>query len=88
MGKYSFGPMTAELYTNHRVSRYKWDAVEDLARRYSEQIVKENNLTHGEAMALLDRCKVTLSATANLNGSYITTVQPKSDSESESLGLR
>ena len=32
MGKYSFGPMTAELYTNHRVSRYKWDAVEDLAR--------------------------------------------------------
>ena len=35
MGKYSFGPMTAELYANHRVSRHKWDAVEDLARRYS-----------------------------------------------------
>lgn len=66
MGKYSFGPMTAELYANHRVSRHKWDAVEDLARRYSEQIVKENNLTHGEAMALLDRCKVILECNCKL----------------------
>lgn len=66
MGKYSFGPMTAELYTNHRVSRYKWDAVENLARRYSEQIVKENNLTYGEAMALLDRCKVILECNCKL----------------------
>ena len=66
MGKYNFGERTTELYTAHRVNRYKWDAVEDLARRYSEQIVKENSLTHGEAMALLERCKVILECNCQL----------------------
>lgn len=66
MGKYNFGEITTELYRAHRVNRDRWDAVEDLAIRYARQIAKENNLTHGEAMALLERCKVHLECGCQL----------------------
>ena len=66
MGKYKFGERTTELYTAHRVNRNRWDDVEDLAIRYAEQIAKENSLTHGEAMVLLDRCKVILECNCTL----------------------
>ena len=66
MGKYNFGEITTELYRVHRVNRSRWDAVEDLAIRYARQIAKENNLTHGEAMVLLERCKVYLECSCQL----------------------
>lgn len=56
-----FGPETEKIYVSNQVDYNRWDDIENLARKYSEHIVKENSLTHNEAMALLERCKAILS---------------------------